>query len=250
MKNEGIEWNGHYIAYVTSMNDIESDLFRINLLSQAVQSQGGKFTVIMPYLPAARSDKGAPIGAITYASMLAVSEIDKLICVDPHSEVMPDLLKKAGIFVDSVRLDELQPIIPFKEQYDVVIAPDAGASTRASLIARKLGIPCMSAEKTRDQATGRITKYIPPILNKSEHSILVIDDMCDGGATFEMLAKSIPDENSGILDLFVTHGIFSKGTHELLKNYDVIYTTNSYDVTGTHHGVESIDIQNLLLERA
>jgi len=61
------------------------------------------------------------------------------------------------------------------------------------------------------------------------NSVLIVDDLCDGGATFiaeaKYLKKHYPDIS---LNLFVAHGIFSKGFDELSEYFDHIYTTNSY----------------------
>ncbi|MGA1047767.1 MAG: phosphoribosyltransferase [Minisyncoccia bacterium] len=57
----------------------------------------------------------------------------------------------------------------------------------------------------------------------------IVDDLCDGGTTFieegKILKELYPDKS---LELAVYHGIFSKGFDELLKYYDRIVTTNSY----------------------
>lgn len=59
--------------------------------------------------------------------------------------------------------------------------------------------------------------------------IIVIDDLCDGGATFiregEYLKQRYPKAK---LKLFVIHGLFTQGMHSLLSYYDQIICTNSY----------------------
>lgn len=59
--------------------------------------------------------------------------------------------------------------------------------------------------------------------------IIVIDDLCDGGATFvregEYLKQRFPKAK---LKLFVIHGLFTQGVHSLLSYYDQIICTNSY----------------------
>jgi len=59
--------------------------------------------------------------------------------------------------------------------------------------------------------------------------ILIVDDLCDGGATFIEEAKGlksiIPDAK---LSLFVCHGLFTKGIDVLLEHFEHIYCTNSY----------------------
>ncbi len=58
---------------------------------------------------------------------------------------------------------------------------------------------------------------------------LVVDDICDGGGTFLGLADKFWKQTSiSTLDLYVTHGIFSKGVRELLRMYHNVYSTDSY----------------------
>jgi len=40
---------------------------------------------------------------------------------------------------------------------------------------------------------------------------MIVDDICDGGATFILLAKELYAAGAKEVNLFVTHGIFSKG---------------------------------------
>jgi phosphoribosylpyrophosphate synthetase len=41
--------------------------------------------------------------------------------------------------------------------------------------------------------------------------VLIVDDICDGGKTFELLAKDLYNAGAEEVNLFVTHGLFSKG---------------------------------------
>ncbi len=79
-------------------------------------------------------------------------------------------------------------------------------------------------EKTRED--GKVV-YTQELNDSLGCTAVVVDDICDGGATFIALAQVIkvaqPDTT---IDLYVTHGIFSKGVDELLKYYGTIYTSN------------------------
>jgi hypothetical protein len=59
--------------------------------------------------------------------------------------------------------------------------------------------------------------------------VTVVDDLCDGGATFieegEFLQNYFSNKK---LKLFVYHGLFTQGVHLLLSYYDEIICTNSY----------------------
>jgi len=80
----------------------------------------------------------------------------------------------------------------------------------------------------RDVRTGNILGVVVD-QNVTDLNLLVVDDICDGGRTFTELSKTLSMPKK--LELFVTHGIFSKGVKELTEAYDHIYTTNSF------HGV-------------
>ena len=64
----------------------------------------------------------------------------------------------------------------------------------------------------------------------SADNLIVVDDICDGGATFISLAESIKKYNEKAnWYLIVTHGIFSKGVSELEKYYNIMCVDNEYN---------------------
>lgn len=84
-------------------------------------------------------------------------------------------------------------------------------------------------------------EYISYIKNSvTDLPLVIIDDLCDGGATFIEGAKILKDifPNRKLI-LRVYHGIFSKGFDELLNYFDKIYTTNSF---------REIDHKNVIVE--
>ena len=57
---------------------------------------------------------------------------------------------------------------------------------------------------------------------------MIIDDICDGGATFLAIAEQIKPKH---MTLIVTHGVFSKGFAVLEKKFDEIIVSDSYGKT-------------------
>ncbi len=114
------------------------------------------------------------------------------------------------------------------------IFPDKSASSRNRLKVAA-SIVC---EKERDQVTGQIIKFNFLDLDKLNlengyaKNLWVLDDMCDGGATFVKVAEAVKESplKDIPLNLLVTHGIFSNGAVPRLINagYNHIYCTNSY----------------------
>lgn len=191
-------------------------------------------TLVLPYLPGARQDRSNPTGDVLFTAKSIAKEInsrefDKVISVDPHSPTMPVLINN---FVE-------YPLAKLYEKlwrgYGGVIAPDNGAGHRAAIAAGVIsrdqfqedstGKGYLWATKTRDVSTGRITGFQVPELVPGTH-YLVVDDICDGGGTFIGLGEKIKEQGA-YADLFVTHGIFSKGTTALHKFYKNIYTTDT-----------------------
>ena len=189
--------------------------------------------VYIPYMPYARQDKEvdneSSFALSTFLNCLSgvTNHYCKFASIDVHNE--KPLNEAFGTtHFKSVYPESLKKVV---EGYDLVIFPDKGAKTR---YADTFGGPMTAyCEKVRDQQTGYITSYNTFGLDRKidRLKVMVVDDLCDGGATFNILAESLLNTN-GItcpitLDLCVTHGLFSKGVDTLLQNYDQIFTSDS-----------------------
>lgn len=187
---------------------------------------GGKPKYLyVPYLPYGRQDKeisnNSAFGFKILLSILSQASL-KIATRDPHNYELC-----IANNIDIERVDLLIQDLFIQHKYTAVCFPDKGAKNRYALD----DIPTIYAEKTRNQLTGQLTiDKINVPANVSTDSILVVDDICDGGATFELLGeclrKNLPKPPSR-LDLYVSHGIFSKGITNLGKYYNSIFTTNS-----------------------
>jgi len=87
-------------------------------------------------------------------------------------------------------------------------------------------------KKKRNLNDGRIISIEPinpDVLYRSAKPIMVIDDLCDGGMTFKLIAdclkKEVPNREKNIV---VTHMVNPKGIETLSVNYDNVTFTNSY----------------------
>ena len=187
------------------------------------------------YLPYARQDKFAfapeDLNQVTFAlfpflSLLESLDFASVTIVDPHNEnalrygfpnayvEFPEAALKAAISEVSA---------------NVVLFPDAGAKNRYKNLSKFKGLPVVQlcATKARNQSTGEITDLVLPVIPKNSR-VLIVDDICDGGATFIKLAKAIaetyPVES---LSLFISHGLFTKGT-QVLRDAGIhrIFTKN------------------------
>lgn len=199
---------GDQIAYLQG-TDAE-DLVALHLWANLVSVSGLKKIAFIPYLPGARDDHGLYFGAGVYADLINRVGCDDVICFDPHSSTMPNM-------IDSCRTVHAAPLIAeaLKAQgIDVsgVLIPDAGAVDRSTRIANLLGVPTYQASKHRDPATGRLSHFECEPL-PDEGVMLVADDICDGGGTFKGLAAAAGIGRDRLV-LWVSYGVFSVGAYD------------------------------------
>lgn len=213
--------------------------------SLLVQEQGEdvKRRVLMPYFPGGRQDRtdgNTPLTVRMVAPLLARGPIHVF---DPHSKSTINYLNAAsevlcpsrGNIATKWMPSDLRPALP---RYDGVIAPDNGAMDRALNMSRYLGdTVCITADKVREFSTGKILKYDIRMLYEPGERYLVVDDICDGGATFNILADSVPKDVK--LDLWVSHGIFSRGIDAISPRYERIFTTDSWYRHGCYSALDS-----------
>jgi len=70
--------------------------------------------------------------------------------------------------------------------------------------------PHIYGEKVRDQLTGNITSY-KVIGDPAGKNVLIVDDICDGGMTFKLLAKDLLARVRRVYRYSLPMGFFSKG---------------------------------------
>lgn len=69
----------------------------------------------------------------------------------------------------------------------------------------------------------------PDIDPNSVKTIIVSDDLCDGGGTFVGAAKILREKYPNAkLEIFVRHMVNPRGIQNLSENFDKVYFTNSY----------------------
>ncbi len=207
-----------------------NDIGHAALLADAMVQQEGvtNFTSFIPYFPGARQDRTDGKSALTLNVMLHLltDGLTNLCVFDPHSPVLSESPWLDGYFMPT-DLD-----MPVKNDVVGIIAPDAGAVERAASFMAKFypGADLIECSKHRDSATGRLSGYKMSALRRPGRYIIV-DDICDGGGTFNMLADAFFGDVFSMgsnLEMFVSHGIFSKSIHAIDPRIEHITTTDSW----------------------
>ena len=200
-----------------------------NVIARSPSLIDSRVILYMPYLPYARHDR--PMHNFdshalkVFCNLINSLNFTNIVIHDCHSDVGIGLLNNCvNVSQDRLLSDFSDNILKIND-IDYIIAPDNGAVKKASKIAEEFQLPLITCLKERDLATGHIIKY--RILDSIEKpgKALIVDDICDGGATFNILAKSLKEDTPITkISLYVTHGIFSKGLDKLFENIDHIYS--------------------------
>lgn len=216
-----------------------------------------KIHLYTPYFLGSRSDRKFEEGSNNYLKDVICPIINSLgfesvTVLDPHSDVLEACLnnfkKVDNLKLVSYVLENLYCNGNTKDHVThvtknpdfILISPDAGANKKIFKVAEQIGYTreIITCSKSRDEQ-GKLSKIQIPLHSYNGQDLIIIDDICDGGATFLRIAEKLQEitnsyhqflktNSKSKIYLIVTHGIFSKGLSELSKYFDGIYTTNSY----------------------
>lgn len=193
----------------------EAELIWLAQLAELLSVEWGhRPGLLIDYLPYGRQDKSVSndttFALTTFARMLWALPFGKIEIVDPHSH---------ALFLNAPSTKDVRaryPINAISASFascgaDIVCYPDGGAWGKYSDI---LIFDSVSASKQRDQLTGAITglKLEGDVQGKR---VLIVDDICDGGATFVGLADALLKAGATFVGLYVSHGLFTRGTKVL-----------------------------------
>lgn len=212
----------------------DGDIMPLAMLTNAIRgiSSIPVQRLVLPYLPYSRADrrfvKGDCWGLAAFGELVNDLCFDRVTTMDVHNEEAAGrcIRNLVNIHTSNIIDSVFNDVDDSQRGY---LLPDKGAARYIEGIIK--GDPIFFAEKIRDAKTGKLTGFEVPSLAKISNvrSLLIVDDICDGGGTFVGIAKRLREIGwEGKLCLYVTHGIFSKGFDELSKLFDTIYTTNSF----------------------
>jgi ribose-phosphate pyrophosphokinase len=202
------------------------DLIALCLLTDALREtlQGrSDMELVLPYLPYARADRrfvdGDCYALKVFGQIIDGLAYSQVVTLDAHS---PHAKKCIANLVDVSPLPLINEVISRIDPRTVILLPDEGAA--------RYGLKgALQCTKHRDSKTGKLSGFSVPSREKfgEAHNVLIVDDICDGGGTFLGIAEKLEDYGLDLY-LYVSHGIFSKGTDELRERFNWIFTSDSF----------------------
>ena len=217
------------------------EVFILAQLVDAIRgcSRVDKLTLNVPYFPFSRQDRRVNLGESNslkvICDILKSLNFTKIYTYDAHSLLMSAYLGQVLYSVPQHQRLIQSKVVASAGSKILLVSPDQGASKKtqecASFLAAHISgddidIQVLQCLKSRDPKKGNVNtlKVFYEGQDFSDYTIIVVDDICDGGATFIAIAQELQRLRikGKSLNLYTTHGIYSKGKSELLVYYDQI----------------------------
>lgn len=197
------------------------ELMKTFMVTNAIRNHCPKKKIVLhcPYIPYARQDRvcaeGQSFSMQVAAGLINAQGYYTVVGLDVHSKVAESLINNyladdfAAVMMSSLYSTFQQEVIG----KSLVICPDNGAIVRTLIAAEAVGAKIGGVgRKNRNPRTGEILNVEVDLLYDIKgRDLFIVDDICDGGRSFIELAKFLKPLGPRTLNLYTSHGIFSKG---------------------------------------
>jgi len=184
----------------------------------------------LPFFPFARADRvfeegmGSPL-SVFLSFLENNTPFDTVYTNDIHNRIpqFDEGLTKyeekgqTKCFKETVeRVANVDILQKLRDKSIYLVAPDKGAVEKTRSIADYYGVEFAVCDKRRNPTTAYIESidFVEPF-EPAGKDMLIVDDLCDGGATFAMTGDMLKRLGAKSVTLYVTHGIFAKGLQPL-----------------------------------
>lgn len=228
-----------YSLYGETNLTVNDKLCRLLFFIGSLKDVGvSEVTVIAPYLCYSRKDRKTkindPITTQYVARLFEAMGTDRFATLDVHnvqafenSFRIPTIHLEAKAYFASY----FAPVLKNKDI--VVLSPDSGGIKRAMAFAQALEnelkkpIPLAVMHKTRSKGVVGGTEQV--FGEVGDKTIVIIDDLISSGTTLLRAAKACKKAGADKVYAAATHGVFSSGANETLKELalDKVVITNS-----------------------
>lgn len=240
---------------------VEQILIKDLCLSADVNS----LSFVLPYFRYARQDRKdrSRVSVSSRAIMHAISpKLKRMIMMDLHSPQIQNALP------EEIPLDNLHSFPEVvkhlrENHYEdlenlVIVSPDAGGMNRANSFLKRLIRTENSGLKKRNYSLAMTSKIrdkpgsIEDMLlvgNVKGKNALIIDDIYDSCGTVIKSGELLKNNGAKKLLTYATHGLFTKGTEDILNIFDVVMTSNTfYNSKNKEDRIETIDMTPIFAE--
>lgn len=255
--------SGHEVFIIQAISPPANDnLIEVLLTADAVKRVGAKRVIlVVPYYGYSRQDRvikngkmRSALSAKLVANLIKAAGVDSIVAVDLHSHQMEGFF---DIPIRNLSAFKVFAIKNMKLENAVIVAPDAGALSRARNFAKvllnqyKVNLinEIVVIDKYREKAgTSEVMHVIGDVHGKD---CIIIDDIVDSAGTLCNTAFALLEHGARSVVAYITHGVLSGNALDKISSS----TLNKLIITDTisHNNnlcdkIEIVSITDILIK--
>ena len=247
--------NSSVFILQSNSTPVNNHIVELALVADALKRSGAlKITAVIPYFGYSRKEKqnrpGEPISAKVVADLITSSGINKIICLDLHSDAIVGFFNVPVIYLSAMET-LAKRITKEKLKSPVVVAPDVGGVKRTRNFASYLNAPLAVIEKHRQTDKRDVIEVLSITGELIGDTAIIVDDIISTGGTIIESAEVLKKKGVKKIIVCTTHGVFAKDAIKNIENspIDKMYVTNSISQEGLKSTkIEVVSIANLVAD--
>lgn len=219
--------SGRDICIFSSLYAGYDTVRELRLICDSIRGCASRIFAVFPFVRDGKSDHvkrfGETVAYKVTAMEISSSGLDAIAIFDQHSSQHPSFYDTTHYRLRTVHHIYLMRILieyalAHRDQFDSVLALDAGGFKRNSKIAEMLKLPVSFIIKDRDAASRKVNLGTSRIVgNVTGQRIAAFDDMLQGGGTLEAGAKIAKRHGAKAISFFVVHNDFTPATFDRIN---------------------------------
>ncbi len=249
--NEDVN-NSDVFILQSNSSPVNDHIIELALIADALKRSGAhRITAIIPYYGYSRKEKqsrsGEPISAKVVAELIIASGINKVICLDLHSDAIVGFFDVPVIYLSALEV-LAQRVKGEKLTSPIVVAPDTGGVKRARNFATYLNAPLAVIEKHRHIDKRDNMELLSISGEVSGDTAILVDDVISTGGTIVESSQALKEKGVKKILVCATHGVFAGNAIEKLENspVDKIFVTDTIETRQKSKKLEIISVSTLI----
>lgn len=202
------------------------------LVNKTLRSSSAQhITDVLPYLRYGRQDRKdesrVPNSCRVVADVIGLYA-NGVLTMDVHNPSIDGCydIPFDNLYSFNIAIEHINKRFPEFLEDIIIVSPDAGGAPRAQAFAKRVMAGEIAIGYKRRIVAGDV-ESIGITGEVDKKNCLIVDDIIDSGGTLLKACESLKKNGARLVAVYATHGLFTKGTQELVKNLEFIVVSNT-----------------------
>ncbi len=243
---------GENVAIIQSfINPVDESIIETLLIIDALERMGVRHvSLVIPWMGYSLQDKvfseGEPISAKVIATLISNSYVKRVFLMDLHNDSIPAFFNIPTHYLSALEVFEAYLKSNLDLSESVIVSPDFGGLKRARKLAKRLSLPLVNIDKTRDLQTGEVTAVALHGDIKDKIAI-ILDDVIVSGSTVVEASSCIKNAGAKEAVFLSSHGLLTNNAVMDINNslIDKVIITNTIEHLSLPNKFEILDVSEV-----